>query len=618
MISCGMCAKTCTDILTYVRHMRTHSCIPNASFKCVFPGCHRTFQKFRTFKSHSYRHCRGQSTSTLCSVIDLTCHVGLCSTKCENTRSFYSHLRVHIRERKEVACPFRNCDKRFKVQSSFSSHISRKHKKLSEKGLMDYIVNPSSSRDTGGDSDMQIDDPGQLTCEQSEVCPEAVEENQFFRNLAMFYLKLQAKFLLPASVIQTIIEDYQQMHDLSQSDLLFKLKEKLVNLGIAETDIENVIDTLKCEDLFRKCNTEKLKSDQRRKNVFKTNFHYVEPKPICLGQNESGKECFVQYIPIKETVASLLQTNVFEHWHSNTNVNSQQVLRDVWDGTNIENNKMFEVENSLGLILYQDAFEVVNPLGSGKKTHKVLAVYATLANILPHNRSKIDHMQLVLLCKEQDFKYFGQELMFGPLIKDLKDLETSGITMPDGKTYKGTVCAIAGDNLGSHCIGGFTENFSKSLQFCRYCEIDRTTFLEDPLAKGQERTKRSYQEHAQTQNVGFKFDSFFNELTHFHVCQPGLPPCLGHDLFEGIVSSDLALYIKHLVTVEKQLTYLDLNRRITQFKYFGRDASNKPCEVNPGAEKLSGHAVQNWCFLRMLPVLISEKWEIQGTVRYGS
>lgn len=68
----------------------------------------------------------------------------------------------------------------------------------------------------------------------------------------MSYLKLQAKFILPASVIQAIIKDYQQMQDISQSDLLFKLKEKLVNLGLAETKKENVIGTLKCEDLFQK------------------------------------------------------------------------------------------------------------------------------------------------------------------------------------------------------------------------------------------------------------------------------------------------------------------------------------------------------------------------------
>ena len=129
--------------------------------------------------------------------------------------------------------------------------------------------------------------------------------------------------------------------------------------------------------------------------------------------------------------------------------------------------------------------------------------------------------------------------MFGSLVKDLKDLEISGITLPDGKISKGTLCAIAGDNLGSHSIGGFVESFSRTLHFCRYCEIDRHTFLADPLAKGPNRTAQSYQEHvqAQTHNVEasvvrcVKFDSIFNELAHFHVCQPALP-CLGHDLFE--------------------------------------------------------------------------------------
>lgn len=133
------------------------------------------------------------------------------------------------------------------------------------------------------------------------------------------------------------------------------------------------------------------------------------------------------------------------------------------------------------------------------------------------------------------------------------------------------LCAIAGDN----CIGGFVENFGKSLHLFRYCETDCKTFVADPLAKGQDRTEKSYQEHVQTQNVGVKFDSVFNELTYFHVCQPGLPPWLGHDLFEGIVSSNLALYIKYLVIVEKQFTYLDLNRSIAKFKYLGSDASKK-------------------------------------------
>lgn len=106
---------------------------------------------------------------------------------------------------------------------------------------------------------------------------------------------------------------------------------------------------------------------------------------------------------------------------------------------------------------------------------------------------------------------------------------------------------------------------------------------------------------------GVKFDSVFKQLKYYHVCQPGLPPCLGHDLFERIVSVALAMYIKHLVTIEKQFTYCQLNRIMANFPYKGSDANNKPCEVRPDGEKLGGHAAQNWCLLRLLPVMVGER-----------
>ncbi|XP_041822851.1 uncharacterized protein LOC121628024 [Melanotaenia boesemani] len=72
-------------------------------------------------------------------------------------------------------------------------------------------------------------------------------------------------------------------------------------------------------------------------------------------------------------------------------------------------------------------------------------------------------MQLELLCKEQDFKYFGMDKVFEPLIKDLKALEETGIEISNGKIVRGRLCPISGDNLGSHSIGGFVENFSRHM-----------------------------------------------------------------------------------------------------------------------------------------------------------
>ena len=108
------------------------------------------------------------------------------------------------------------------------------------------------------------------------------------------------------------------------------------------------------------------------------------------------------------------------------------------------------------------------------------------------------------------------------------------------------------------------------------------------------------------ENSGTNSESPFNQSSFFHVYQPGLPPCLGHDLFEGIVSCDLSLLIGHLVE-EKHFSYTQFNRCKDQFNYQGNDAQAKIADVSPGSKRLSGHTVQNWCFLRLLPLLIGNR-----------
>lgn len=104
------------------------------------------------------------------------------------------------------------------------------------------------------------------------------------------------------------------------------------------------------------------------------------------------------------------------------------MLKDVRDGRNFKENIIFkQCKSSVSIILFQDAFEVANPLGSGRKKHKQLAVYMTLSEIAAHNRSTIDHIQLIMLCREEDFNFFKEDKVFAPLVRDLKDLEESGI-----------------------------------------------------------------------------------------------------------------------------------------------------------------------------------------------
>lgn len=222
-----------------------------------------------------------------------------CTVRCDSVKNLLSHLKGHIREGRTVSCPFRNCDKRFIVVSTFSSHLSRTHQKYLVRDVSSFSTSDSGAvaqaeclgeqAESMNMHDNVLDDADREN-KQSDVFPERSDKSLFLNSLALFYLKLLAKLLLPSSVIQ----DMQDMHDISQSHLFYKLKENLVTLDFSDVDLKSIVDALKSEDLFHACNTGPLKTDKRRKSVFKSQFRYVEPVPICLGQNESGKECFAQ------------------------------------------------------------------------------------------------------------------------------------------------------------------------------------------------------------------------------------------------------------------------------------------------------------------------------------
>ena len=181
---------------------------------------------------------------------------------------------------------------------------------------------------------------------------------------------------------------------------------------------------------------------------------------------------------------------------------------------------------------------------------------------------------------------------------------------------------------GQHTLGGFLESFSTVHYFCRFCLYKRDQYRadqnQDPPAfrVAPLRTPDSYraalQKRFQTKEKtyqGIKLDSIFNELRHFHVCDPGQPPCLGHDLFiGGVVDCDLAAMIK-LMVEKGWFSYDLLNRRIREFTCEGSDVPNKPPPTVPeSGETLGGYAVHNWTLLRLLPFIIGDKVKVSDDV----
>ncbi|KAF7648410.1 hypothetical protein LDENG_00157310, partial [Lucifuga dentata] len=310
---------------------------------------------------------------------------------------------------------------------------------------------------------------------------------------------------------------------------------------LTDDAIAKICDCVKESDLFSTCHQGPLRTTYSRGKTFKKMFKYIEPKKIILGNDENMTERSAYYIPVKQTVNCLLESEFWKNSLSQQSCDTDSDhFGDVSDGQTFKSSQFFtENPGCLKLILYQDVFEIVNLFGSAKKKYKIVAVYLSVANLPAHVRSNTDHMSLVLLCGENDLKNFGSAAVFSEMLVDLKDLEENEITVGGGETVKAALYCITGDNLGSHSIGGFTENFSRSTYFCRYCEItQKECQSDDPNICGPQRTPESYDsavgdlQAEDSQHIkGIKVNSIFSALKSFHVCQPGLPPCVGHDIF---------------------------------------------------------------------------------------
>ena len=77
-----------------------------------------------------------------------------------------------------------------------------------------------------------------------------------------------------------------------------------------------------------------------------------------------------------------------------------------------------------------------------------MGIYFTVADFEPFHRSSINNLQLIMLCKETDFKSFGPDTVFSRMLSDLRQLEDHGLVTTAGHAVRATVITIVGDKFG--------------------------------------------------------------------------------------------------------------------------------------------------------------------------
>ena len=429
---------------------------------------------------------------------------------------------------------------------------------------------------------------------------------------AMILLSLQFKHHIPASTVSLISQEISGLFrfhkELAFNQILPILRENGINDDVSVKLVDVINSCFNC-DFYE------LRTAYSRQLYFQKILPFVPPVSYSLPVDVTCSERTYQYVPILQSLALLLShEEVCKQFLDTQQESNDSVLKDYYDGMTFKQNRLFSSHRStLQIILYQYSFEVVNPLGSAKKIHKILAVYFSLGNLYCYNRSRINPMQLVILCKEKYIDSRNVTALFQPLINDLKILETEGLDVGLKEKVYGRIVAITGDNLGSNWIGGFETNFSSATYMCRFCTAESSAFFTNEQCQAEKRTISSYheslamiEENNLLQHHGVKFSSPFNQLQYFHVCNPGLPPCIGHDVFEGVVCFDMALFVNHFIGLN-WFTESYLNDSIAQFKFDSVSRQSKCVPFKQFSNKLGGNASQVWCFVRFFPLFVLDK-----------
>lgn len=321
-----------------------------------------------------------------------------------------------------------------------------------------------------------------------------------------------------------------------------------------------------------------------------------------------------------ESLKTILSLEDFQAEILNQHESTCNILSDFCDGSKFKAHPMFNSNaNALQVIAYYDELEVVNPIGSYIKKHKLGCMFYFLANVRPQYRSTLKSIQLLAVGKYEHIVKYGIDYFMQPFVDDLKTLYSDGVTLSIGGTervFYGGLLAFLADNLAAHLVGGFKQSMSFALRICRGCMITRD--LSQSCFSEADCSLRSAESHFEqcalltgplsshySTSYGVNRLSILEEVPEFSVTS-GLPHDIMHDLFEGVVPNHMSLLICHCVR-NKFFSVEELNGRIHAFDYLNDRPISIDLNICCSESKVKQSASQMMALSREFAMLIGDK-----------
>ena len=517
-------------------------------------------------------------------------YCSMCFFSTTFTRKFISHVvRTHRHDPNfSVTCTFPNCSYSTKSWNAYKTHSSRKHNHNAGSIIDDE---PQNDRDSI-DNDQQ-NDPQLVAVDGCEEEAEHETDPEIFAG--KYTLALSAAHNVAQDGIDSIIATTSSMINDTLELYTDRIIQQISDGGPLDRD---TLRTLMPQDMFIG-----LSTHRKRQKFYEERFGLLNPEPVYLGSkvvSEKGKcvrKRFYGYIvPFETGLQAFLEMPEIWNYVSNPHFSASDVMLDICDGRIYRSHPLFSRNvNALQIILNCDDIEIVNPIGSHTKKHKLSMFYWTLGNIPPISRSRLSAIQLLGVVKTRDIREYGIDMFLKDFTDTTNRLSQGGIQMTiHGSLHKieGALLLAPCDTLAAQWLGGFKEGVSFALKGCRTCNASkkqmRETLLEGNFILRDEEEHRqrchtleglSKQSRTYWSKMwGINSRSALLDLTDFPICK-GLVQDPMHLLQEGLLRYELQLLLYHCIYVEGFFTLETLNALITSFKYSYTDIKNRPSPI---------------------------------------
>lgn len=440
---------------------------------------------------------------------------------------------------------------------------------------------------------------------------------------ALFVAKLYNLSDLPRRRVSTITRDASLILQHPSTELLFnQILNRLRQLGESPNNISaytTMLHTL--QNPFNLFNSESQCFD-----YFKSSQTYIPPVEVKIGEKFIYKtkndhtaidieNLTVQIVPLRNVLTKFFQLpNIFDDTieYLNKLEKETKIISNVTQCTIWKRKKVsFGDRLVLPIFFYQDDYETNNPLGSHKGLGKMGTIYIIIPCLPPHLLSKVENIFLLALYKTEDLKHVPLAAVLNDAVKELKYLESTGITintLSGPKQIYFSLAGVIGDNLAIHTVLGFVGSFSSHYP-CRFCYIKReeinTTFNESTCTL---RTSASYDEDVKINapsQTGVARQSALHDIPSSTTIDLLTVDAM-HDIFEGVCEYDLGLLMNYFIVTAKLFDLDKVNERIESL-FYGDESRNKPRPLKKAQiiEKyIKMSAAESLCFIRNVGVLI--------------